>query len=278
MHASPGLDAQEDGVRSRRRQLQLMEPQEQIDALFEQQGDHPEEYELLVGQLRREPVLISSPRPTSSKVYSVSFQSGQSGFFKPLNDVSLRIAQQYGHSQLSATLSECAAWRLARALGSPFDELVVPAVFRFLEIEDRGSLPGALTADRPGREASNAIFIASPEECAAGAFFDALLAQQDRTLGNVLWDQESERLFLIDHGFTFALPQDPYNEGRLQEWRWTYGSQALRDFEIEALTRLIADPELLGLRRFLDPDRASSLESRAHRMADASETLRVGDF
>jgi hypothetical protein len=44
----------------------------------------------------------------------------------------------------------------------------------------------------------------NPTWCLPAAFFDSLIAQQDRHSGNWRWD--GNRLTLIDHGYAFALP------------------------------------------------------------------------
>jgi hypothetical protein len=58
----------------------------------------------------------------------------------------------------------------------------------------------------------------NPTWCLPAAFFDSLIAQQDRHDGNWRWD--GERLTLIDHGYTFALPGAPARHCALGSGIW----------------------------------------------------------
>jgi hypothetical protein len=109
----------------------------------------------------------------------------------------------------------CAAWRLAHRLGPPYSRLVAPCVLREHEGE-----AGALSARQYGLSLTPAPFERVPEDCFAAAFFDSLIAQQDRHRGNYRWDPENDKLGLIDHGFSFAhQPDQFFNRSVFVTWR-----------------------------------------------------------
>jgi hypothetical protein len=116
----------------------------------------------------------------------------------------------------------------------------------------------------------------NPTWCLPAAFFDALVAQQDRHAGNWRWD--GERLALIDHGYAFARPGDILNHSELVAARHSHGAGALLAEERQALTRLFGDPALLGMTSFLEPERARALADRAQLMLTRDEVLRLGEF
>jgi hypothetical protein len=118
----------------------------------------------------------------------------------------------------------------------------------------------------------------APAECRVAAFFDALIAQQDRHFGNLRWDAASRRLGLFDHGYTFSLPGHYSNAAAFVDWRWRIGGQTLDDWERDALQRLVGDPTLFGLDSALPPDRAAALRARADRMLSTNVILRPGEY
>ena len=97
----------------------------------------------------------------------------------------------------------------------------------------------------------------------AAGFFDRLIGQQDRHAGNYLVDERG--LTLIDHGFAFSKPGDRLNAAYLMVYR-TQASPALRPNERDALTRLLASPDVLGLRGLLPADRLEAMLQRARDM------------
>jgi len=115
-----------------------------------------------------------------------------------------------------------------------------------------------------------------PDWCLPAAFFDSLIAQQDRHDGNWRWD--GERLKLIDHGYTFALPGAILNYSDFVAARHGHGAASLLTEERDALTRLLGDPDLLGMAKFLLADRAQALADRARLMLQRGEILRPGEF
>jgi hypothetical protein len=83
---------------------------------------------------------------------------------------------------------------------------------------------------------------------------------------------------LIDHGYVFALPGQILNHSDLVAARHGHGAASLLQEERDALGRLLGDPELLDLARFLLNDRAQALADRARRMLARDEVLRPGEF
>src|SRR5207244_3944398 len=92
---------------------------------------------------------------------------------------------------------------------------------------------GSLCLLAEGRPAVHAPFSIAPDQITAAAFFDSLIAQQDRHAGNYRWDSQAQRLWLIDHGFSFARPGDLLNATIFVEFRWALQHEALtRDEQI----------------------------------------------
>jgi hypothetical protein len=117
-----------------------------------------------------------------------------------------------------------------------------------------------------------------PDQSLAAAFFDSLIAQQDRHMGNFRWDSATQHLGLFDHGLAFALPGNEFNASCFVEWRWNTGRQALEQWELDALTALVRSHDLHGLTTMLRPDRATRLEERAHQMARLGSILPLKAF
>lgn len=262
-----------------------MTEQEQVDGLFAVQGfDHELESELHEAR-------VLSVRPFDaerihvSKTYELVIDSGHLCIFKPADSLLEAAADglyhgkqalvQYDHTPISTTISECAAWQLAKQLGAPWSELVVPTVMKFPEHpETRVPMVGAASVFRGGDVGRQGFYTAVPEQASAAAFFDSLIGQQDRNKGNVLWYDARQVIYLIDHSFSFA--QAGANRGAtdLVQWRWSHASRDLTGDELEALKRLLESSDMMTLRRFLAPERADALEARAHRMRETGEMVR----
>jgi hypothetical protein len=112
----------------------------------------------------------------------------------------------------------------------------------------------------------------------AVGFFDALIAQQDRHLGNMRWDSGSQRLGLFDHGYAFAVPGDYFNHSAFVEWRWNAGQQRLDAWEVAALQGLLNSYELHAVAPMLAPHRAQRLEERAQLMLASGAILARGQW
>lgn len=254
-----------------------MGPQEQVDALVAFQGGHDVERELLEIPVRAVRAFRAAHAHVSD-VYEVELENGPCAYFKPTNsDRSgvLRAMANYGHSRLSVTISECAAWQLARSLGAPWEELVAPTVLRFIDLPEGGREPGALSLAVPGEAGRRGFFDLVPEQAEAGAFFDTLVGQQDRNPGNILWGEGERRIHLIDHGFSFSRPGDATGELALAMWRWQRHRRELKDAARRALRDLI-ESHLYGLNRFVEPSRAVALAHRADRMLADGRLLSPG--
>jgi len=198
-------------------------------------------------------------------------------YFKPLNGVDVTTADAFGHTLLSSTLAECAAWRLAHRFGDPFDRIVIPQVLRKLPAVDERA-PGALARRHEGKTNRSDPFEHAREYCVAAAFFDSLIGQQDRNKNNWLWDERTGQLKLLDHGFAFGRPGDETVNLRFSQWRWKQKEEDLLEAELEVLTRLLESDDLLGLRQFFDEDRCDALSARATQMRDSRKLMPNGEL
>jgi hypothetical protein len=116
-----------------------------------------------------------------------------------------------------------------------------------------------------------------PEQASSGAFFDALIGQQDRNDGNILWYEERRRIYLIDQGFAFATPGANSGEVILTAWRARQGERGLTREELQALAEL-RESDLYELHRFVADDRVRALEARAGGMEESRQMPLVGGF
>ena len=239
-----------------------MTEQEQVSALYESQATTELERELVESL----PARVDPFRDRASHVvdlYEVVLETGRLTYFKPLNAYQRATAPlkrallNYSHTPVSTLLSECGAWQLAKNLDGIWEEV------------------GSLAVFRPGSVRTRAYFQAVPQQAAAGAFFDCVIGQQDRNRGNVLWQEERQRIYLIDHGFAFGRPGDQTGELELSVWRWQHGSRGLTDPELAAAAELV-EHDLYGARDYLDDDRASAVLDRLRRMRQDAEILRPG--
>jgi hypothetical protein len=256
-----------------------MNPQDQFDALFDQQeaDSHTEEMDALLNGNVVAHSVIGQSADNITKTYQVDLSTGITAFFKSVNEVRGLYADGYGHTKVSATLAEIAAWRLARALGSPFEELVPTTVARFLGQFDSHA-PGALSIRRPGIDSTPAPLNDAPDQVSTAALFDGLIGQQDRNGHNFLWDAHSGRLSLIDHGFSLARPGDLTNETFFVKHRWNTGAGRLTAAERAALQAIREDSDLFGLDSWIEPERVAALRGRAERMSAADSILPPGSF
>lgn len=214
------------------------------------------------------------PAPTSTPGVNATKRlrlvGGHVVFHKPFSGVHVANALAYGQTDETPPLHEAVAWRLAVALGEPWEGLLTACVLR----EHAGEL-GALSLQASGWPGDPAPTL-NPTWCVPAAFFDSLIAQQDRHPGNWRWD--GERVALIDHGYAFARTGDILNHSGLLAARHIHGAAALLVKERDALNRLLASEDLLGMSNFLTGDRAQALAERARQMLDRDEVLRVGEF
>jgi hypothetical protein len=240
----------------------------QIAAVRAAQGTLAIERSMLEEAFDGPPMPTTSPGVNATK--QLTLAGGAVVFHKPFSGIDVANAFAFGQSEGTPPLHEAVAWRLAAALGPPWRELVAPCVLRSYAGED-----GALSLLASGWPRDQAPTL-NPTWCFPAAFFDSLIAQQDRHDGNWRWD--GERLMLIDHGYSFAVSGAILNYSDFVVARHQHGAVALLANERESLTRLLGDAELLGAARFLLPERARALASRAERMLARNEILRPGEF
>jgi hypothetical protein len=241
-----------------------------FDAIYRDQGVTPEERALI------EDAVVHVERPAdgvgANDVRRLELGSSREGaYFKPINGVNATLAYLLGHSRESVVLAEIAAYRLAYALAGPYVELVPPCVLRFVPEVDEDA-PGSLMSERFDDRAGN-VFQDAPALALQAAFFDALIGNQDRSGFNMLFDPSREDLALIDHGFAFRREHDPVNASVFVDWRRRAGLPALAPEERDALERLLEDGDLLGMRRYLEVDRADALHDRARAMYDSGSLV-----
>jgi hypothetical protein len=241
--------------------------------LIADQGATPEEQLLITDDLRGEPERLDSGRGINA-VYKLELGATREGaYFKPVNGINPTTSYLFGHTRESVFLSELSAYRLAYALGPPYSALVPPCVVRrFPEIDP--DAPGSLTPERFD-ERQEDVFYHVPDKVIQAAFFDALIGNQDRSRSNLLFDASRNDLALIDHGFAFPREKDIRNHSILLEWRRTANLCELGDDEVRALRKLLDDNALLGLRRYLDEERAVAVAGRARRMLATQRLLQV---
>lgn len=241
--------------------------QDRIAALVAHQGTPAEDYLLNEQIVSYEP--HGTAQPGVNRVFHVGLESGSEAFHKPFSGIDVPLAHYYSHHPDTVPLNECVAWRLAHRLGEPVSRLVARCVLRSHEGE-----AGSLSGRRFGLPRSDEPFRRVPDDCSAAAFFDSLIAQQDRHRGNYRWDSEAQELGLIDHGYSFALPGHFFNYSAFVTWRWSGSMEQLTVWESDALQQLLASTDLFGLRLYLEQDRAEAVARRADEMLQAG-TIRA---
>jgi hypothetical protein len=202
----------------------------------------------------------TTANPGSSTTFVVVFQSRRQGILKTFAGQNPATCHAYGQDPYEAVTHEVVAWRLAYALGSPWDQLVPAAVLRDIQ----GAGPGALINFKRGKPDLN-VFHEATSQVRAAAFWDALIGQQDRHGINFRYDAAAKRLGLIDNAFAFARRGDFRNDSIFLAWRLSAHQQTLSPREREVLERLL-DEDLHGLHDYLPDDRVHALEHRAQRM------------
>lgn len=248
-----------------------MARQDRIDELEQQQTSPAEDALLHLPKIAYS--LHQTATPGVNETYVAFLDHGEVAFHKPFAGISVPNALNFGHHPDEVPINECTAWRLAHGLGPPFSELIPPTVLR--EIDGQA---GSLAAKQHGVPHSGDPFTQAPDQAYAAAFLDSLIAQQDRHTGNYRWHAGRGRLGLIDHGYAFALPGHRCNASIFVGWRWGAGQQNLTQAEASALQSVLQSGDLLGLARFMLPDRATRLEERAQEMLRRGTILALCEF
>src|ERR1700680_2199080 len=105
-----------------------MEIDSQVAAIRAAQGTLP------VEQLMLEEAFSGPPAPTSTPGVNATLQLKLASrgvvFHKPFSGVDVANAIAFGQTDETPPLHEAVAWRLAAALGSPWQEIVAPCVLR----------------------------------------------------------------------------------------------------------------------------------------------------
>jgi hypothetical protein len=225
----------------------------------------------------REPVLsvaaTATSHPGASVTFVVVFESRRQAILKPFGGQNPNACANYNQDTQECLTHEVVAWRLAHALGDPYDQLLPTAVLRDVP----GAGPGVLVNFRDGG-ADPAVFNEAPAQAYATAFWDALIGQQDRHGANFRYDPTARRLAAIDSAFAFARPGDFINNGSMFiEYRHGSSDGMLDDDEKNALQQL-ADHDLYGVRDFLARDRGDALRDRVDRMLASGRLPASGEF
>lgn len=215
------------------------------------QGIHRDERNLLGGS----PEKVVDVDEGINTTQRIELDNGVVGYFKPFDGGASWAGRAFGQDSAQQSVHEVAAWRLASQMGSPWSEIVPPVVVR--EFDGR---IGSFALERPGKIGNRAPWEGEWREA---AFYDSLIGQQDRHPHNYL--VAGDRITLIDHGFTFARDGDIKNHSWLVDHRRDV-APTLSYQEREVLARLTSSPDLLGLAKLLQPDRAAAMRQRAERM------------
>jgi hypothetical protein len=238
-----------------------------IAAIGRLQGSTPSELQLLSGDVDRIEWPDESGVNDTRRIWLVTGVEGYHKAFVGLDD---DCAQEFDQGPGLQPIHEVGAWLLARELGAPWSGMVPECVLRASE----GKL-GSFARAVSGSTSGPVFGAVQPELLEAAAFFDALIGQQDRHLGNVLVDGDQIRL--IDHGFTFAIAGDNYNITALHKYRFD-NSPALTGEELRLLKRLVKSEDLFGLAGVLEEPRSEALRDRARLMLRTGRLPAVGEF
>jgi hypothetical protein len=240
-----------------------MSLQDRIDRLQRATaGGSPLERLLLTDSIRTV-AANGTGNPGASRTCLVVLESRHQAIFKPFAGQHPNACANYQQDPFEAVTHEVAAWRLAYALGPPWNQLVPTAVLRSIDNEG----PGVLINWRSGSP-DPAVFGQADAQVCAAAFWDALIGQQDRHATNFRYDAKARRLALIDNAFAFARPGDLHNQSLFLAYRRSAHRARLSGDEEAALERLLGSQDLLGMQFFVAEDRADALEVRAGRMLE----------
>jgi len=150
-------------------------------------------------------------------------------------------------------LREVAAFIVSEALGFH----IVP----FTMLRDDGPYGSGSLQQFIEHDPNYHYFTFSPEEkllLKPIVLFDLLVNNADRKGGHVFFEQDSHKLFAIDHGICF------HEDDKLRTVLWDFGGQGIPD---ELLSRLSLNSSLLAdLEPYLSPNEIAALQSRAEKI------------
>jgi len=148
-------------------------------------------------------------------------------------------------------LREVAAYIVSESLGFHF----VP----FTALREDGPLGGGSLQQFIDYDPNYHYFNFTPEDkllLKPVALFDLLVNNADRKGGHVFFENETHKLFAIDHGICF------HEEDKLRTVLWDFGGQQIPD---ALLSRLSLNSNLLAdLEPYLSPSEITALQSRAN--------------
>lgn len=251
----------------------ITELQARVNALYKANTEGTELEQLMLREAVREHSPLTTANPGGSATFLVVFDSRQEAIFKPFDGQNINQCVHYSQKPVDAVMHEVAAWRLATLMGAPWDQLVPTAVLR--NIPPLGG--GALINRRRGIPDPQ-VFDHAQAQADAAAFWDALIAQQDRHATNYRYEHETRRLALIDHAFSFATPSVFCNGGLFSLRRRSEGRTSLTPEEASALQALLHSNGLHGLRGYILAARADALHNRAEKMLQTRVLPYPGDF
>lgn len=233
--------------------------------------------------LRVRPVRNQTANAGSSKTSTCILGDGSGRFtayHKPAAGIDRQQAHAYGHDPLSALINESVARLLAGILGAPYSEMVPALMIRSIHPTEPGTEGGygTMTEEAPGKTLQD-----EPKQqqalCDPAAFFDALIAQQDRHDANFRW--EPGRLGLLDNAYAFAAPDPKYKQwdSVFVQARHDGGRAALTAKELRLLHGLQAHQDLWDfVGRVLRGDQANALRDRVNRMIASGRLLNPLEF
>lgn len=236
-----------------------------VDHLLSMQGD-PAERVLCEAEIVMYDVHQTK---ASGGTYLAVFKDESCAYHKRHDKLNSEKVEAFGHNLNTPPLHECAAWHFAKALGTRYEQLLPVTVYR--RVHGRW---GSLAAHLPGTKPAGAAYAEAPDQVNDAGFFDVLVGQQDRHLNNFLWDAESRRLGLFDHGFCFPAvgPKHRIRTWQLQRQR-LYTKLRLDDDEVELVQRVLDSGDLLGIEPLLEPARAAEMKNRLQRLLDSPQVI-----
>lgn len=233
----------------------------QVSTAMSNQGRNPVERLLLESEAEG----VEYPHGAGvNETLRVDLGNGTYAYAKAFEGLDNRTARGYGHDSAQQPIHEVAAWRVAERMGKPWSTMVAPCVLRSVN----GKV-GSLSLERPGDPGH----IGDSADRRAGAFFDALIGNQDRHRGNYLVDNR-RRMTLIDHGFAFKRPGDYQNASDFQR---SHCNQRLTDRERAILAEFLGDDTSFGLKGLIEEDRLDAMRRRARDMVADDSILPAWD-